>query len=217
MTRRLPRPGRVTLVSILAALTLTTAGLAAVTFATLTDEASLGLGTTGVGFAHRFDIAVVLPDGSVEQADSAGGYSWRVAGAETLVPGRSVKTTIPVFNNTPNLAAAVDIEIVLSGDGSVGSAPNITKFLRFTAKDSAGTVLFHDVGWATAKADLGVLAARGGAALSQGGTYAAGATGSEDTITLTIDYPESTDTEDYNGGLSAFSVRIHATSTKEQP
>lgn len=205
------RSGRLRLVAsagvLLAAGTL-------VSSAAYVDEATLTLGDTGIGFPYTFDIGAVLPDGTVVQADSDAGVDWVVAGAATLVPGGSVTTTVPVFNNTPTLAADTVVEVVLrNGDGSVApGVPNITPFLRFTAQDQDGTVLFEDVTWDAASAPVGLLAPRGTDAVTAGDTYAAGATGSEGQITLTIDYLDEPGVEELNGGQSALALRFDATS-----
>lgn len=184
------------------------------TFAILTDSARVNLAAGGVGFAHRFDLAVVLPDGTVAQADGPNGLLWQIDGADTLVPGHEVSTTIPVFNNTPNLAADTTMRVVLLGDdGAVGDAANITPFLRFTATSASGVELFRDVAWAKAHASLGVLAARGSAALASGATFSEGDPESLERVRLTVSYPDQDGTEDFNGGLSGFAVRFDAVST----
>lgn len=181
--------------------------------AAYTDLANLNLGADGVGLAGRFDLAVVLPDGSVEQADVPDGYDWDVPDAASLVPGHEVTTVIPVFNNTELLRADTTFELVLRGDGAVGDGiPNIAPLLRFTATDAAGQTLFSDVPWDQAAGSLGVLAARGSDSLAEGDAYEPGAPGSETSVTLTIAYPDAPGVEDYNGGQAAVSVRFHATS-----
>lgn len=185
-----------------------------VSSAAYVDEANLNVGNVGVGFAGTFDIGVVLPDGTVEQADTDTGFDWTVEGAERLVPGGSVTTTIPVFNNTPNLAADTVFEVVLrNGDGSVATdIPNITPYLRFTAQDSGGAVLFSEATWDTARGPVGLLTARGTDPQAPGDPYVPGAQGSGNEITLTIDYLDAPGVEDFNGGQAALSVRFDATS-----
>lgn len=185
-----------------------------VSSAAYVDEANLNLAGTGIGFPYAFDIGAVLPDGTVEQADTDAGFDWVVTGAEALVPGGSVTTTVPVFNNTPTLAADTVVEVVLrNGDGTVAAGvPNITPFLRFTAQDQDGTVLFTDVSWDAASGSLGLLAPRGADALSAGDLYAPGAAGSEGAVTLTIDYVDEPGVEDLNGGQAALALRFDATS-----
>lgn len=190
-----------------------------ITSAAMTDRADLNLGNgaadSGIGFPDVFDIGVVLPNDTVEDADGPGGFDWTVPEAATLVPGHSVTTTIPVFNNTPTLGADTTFEIVLrNGDGQTAAGvPNITEFLRFTAEDDSGDLLFADVSWSDARASLGVLDPRGTAALAPGDGFTAGDAGSADAVTLIIDYPDVAGVEAYNGGQSAFSVRFDATST----
>lgn len=186
------------------------------TVAAFTDFANLNLGNgtegSGIGNPDKFDIAVVLPTNVIEQADTAAGYDWEVAGADKLTPGGSVTTTIPVFNNTPSYGGKTDFAIeLLNGDGSIGSAPNIVQFLRFTAKVDGATV-FTDVTWDQAQGTLGVLAARGGAALATGATYSVGDAGSAKTIELTIKYLDDPATVNFNGGLAALRLHLGAES-----
>ncbi|MEB4616643.1 hypothetical protein [Leucobacter sp. M11] len=186
------------------------------TAAAFTDFARLNLGTgaegSGVGNPDRFDIAVVLPDQTVEQADSAAGYDWAVPGAELLVPGGSVQTTIPVFNNTPSTVADLDVSIeLLNEDGSVTDRPNITRFLRFTA-EVAGAELFRDAPWDEATGTISALAARGDQPLQQGDAFVPGAAESLRDLVLTVTYLDEPETVDYNGGQSAFRVHFAASS-----
>lgn len=189
-------------------------GTVALSGASHVDQANLNLASGGIGFPHRFDIGVVLPDGTVEQADTDAGVDWVVPRAHELVPGHSVTTAIPVFNNTPTLGADTTFEIVPRGaDGAVGpQIPNITPVLRFTARTADGTVLFSDVGWQDARGALGVLTSRADDALVAGAAYVPGTAGSEETVTLTIEYPDVPGVEELNGGQSALAVRFHATS-----
>ncbi|WP_198677585.1 hypothetical protein [Leucobacter luti] len=191
---------------------------AAATLASFTDVANLNLGNgsdgSGIGNPNRFDIAVVLPDGTVEQADDDAGYNWEVPWAETLIPGGSITTSIPLFNNTRDIQAAVAVSIELrNGDGTVADHPNITKFLRFTAARD-GEELFADKPWAEAQADFGTLAAREADPLKPGEVYTAAAAGSVGTLDLTIAYLDEPETVDYNGGQSAFRVHFGAESTR---
>lgn len=185
------------------------------TSATYHDQANLNLGNAGIGFPGRFDIALVLPDGTVEQADRAGGYDWAIEDADQLVPGRSITTTLPVFNNTEALAARTTFRVVTrTNDGSVGpGVPNITERLRFEARSSSG-VLFTDVPIAKANADLGVLAPRGTGALTEGDEYSTGDEGAAERITLKITFPHAPGDDAFNGGQAALSVRFDAESAQ---
>lgn len=177
------------------------------------DQANLNLTGDGIGSNNRFDIAVVLPDGTIVQADHPDGFDWAVPDAEELVPGHEVVTDIPVFNNSAGLGADVTLAVkVRNGDGSVGTAPNITGLLRFTAKLSDGTVLFADATLAGATASVGVLAKRGTEPLDEGDAYTPGDVGSEEVITLIVEYPNVTGVEDYNGGQSALALHLDAES-----
>ncbi|MDQ1205231.1 hypothetical protein [Microbacterium sp. SORGH_AS_0862] len=185
-----------------------------VSSAALTDRANLNLGEDGIGFSGVFDIAVIRPDGLVEQATEPAGYDWVVTGAERLVPGHEITTDVSLFNNTDRLAADVTFSIVLrNGDGTVApGVPNIAPLLRFSAQDASGDPLFTGVTWEQASASLGTLGARGLDPLSAGEAYTPGASGSDTSFTLTISYPDAPGVEDYNGGQAAIGIRFHASS-----
>lgn len=183
------------------------------TAAAFTDFANLNLGGEGgIGSDNRFDIAVVLPNNTVEQADTDAGYNWEIEGAKALVPGGHLETTIPVFNNTSAVVADTQIAVELRGaDGSVGDAPNIVDFLRFTASVD-GTDIFTNVTWEQAQGSLGNLAARDAAPLASGAQYVPGASGSAKDIVLSIDYLDETETVNYNGGMTAIRLAITSSS-----
>lgn len=191
------------------------AAVTASTVATLTDQANLNVGADGVGSPDRFDIGVVVADGTVEQADGVDGFDWVVPGAQELVPGHTLTTEIPVFNNTPKLNAETSFRLVLrNGDGSVApGTPNITPYLRFTATVS-GVEVFSDVSWEDATGSLGQLLARGDAPLVQGDAYVPGAAGSEERLELTIAYLDEAGVEQLNGGQAALAVRFDAESVR---
>lgn len=197
----------------IAAGALLLAGLG-VSSAALTDQANLNLGTEGIGFAGVFDIAVVTPDGLVEQATEPTGYDWAVPDADQLVPGHEISTDVSVFNNTERLAADVTFALVLrNGDGTVSpGVPNIAPLLRFSAVNAAGDPLFTDVTWDQATASLGTLAARDLDPLADGDPYVAGAAGTATSFTLTIAYPDAPGVENYNGGQAALGIRFHSSS-----
>ncbi|MBB6403780.1 hypothetical protein [Arthrobacter sp. AZCC_0090] len=190
------------------------AATVAVTSASATDFARLNFVGESLVESPRFDIGVVRDNGTVEQADKDGGFDWAVAGATDLVPGKSVATTIPVFNNTSNLKADTNFQIVLrNGDGRVAAGvPNILPFLRFTATDEANKAIFTDVPWDQAKGALGVLGPRWGAVLKQGDQFSPAADGSLKKLNLTIKYVDGPGVENYNGGQTAIAVRFDAVS-----
>ena len=186
-----------------------------VSSAAFSDEANLNLGSGGVGAAERFDIGVVRPDGKVEQADLPSGFDWPVTDATKLVPGRSITTEVPVFNNTPRLLADTVVSVRLrNGDGTVAPGiPNITPYLRFSAS-LGGTALFSDATWDSANGAMGKLAARGAAPLAQGEAYAPGAGGSARTLKLTITYIDAPGVEHLNGGQAALALQFSAESAR---
>lgn len=207
----IPRTGQLRLV--LTAGVLAMAAMA-VTSAAATDFARLNIVGDSLIESPQFDIGVVRDNGTVEQADTEAGFDWAVAGAADLVPGKSVATTIPVFNNTSNLKADTNFKIVLrNGDGTVGAGiPNILPFLRFTATDEGGKAIFSDVPWDQAKGALGVLEPRWGAILNQGDTYTRAADGSAKKLNLKITYLDGPGVENYNGGQAAIALHFDATS-----
>lgn len=207
----IPRAGRFKLV--LAAGVLAAATVAG-TSAAATDFARLNFVGESLVESPRFDIGVVRDNGTVEQADKDGGFDWAVSGATDLVPGKSVATTIPVFNNTSNLKADTSFQIALrNGDGRVSAGvPNILPFLRFSATDEANKVIFTDVTWDQAKGALGVLEPRWGAVLKQGDQFSPAADGSLKKLNLTIKYVDGPGVENYNGGQTAIAVRFDAVS-----
>lgn len=206
-----PRTGGIRLVLAAGALAI---AAAAVTSAVSTDFARLNIVGDALVETPRFDIGVVRENGTVEQADTEAGFDWAVAGAADLVPGKSVATTIPVFNNTSNLKADTTFKIVLrNGDGKVAAGvPNILPFLRFDASDEAGNVLFSNVTWDQANGSLGVLEPRWGAVLNQGDAYTPAADGSAKKLKLTIKYVDGPGVENFNGGQTAIAVHFDASS-----
>lgn len=181
------------------------------TVAAYSDEAALGLGSAGIGSEDRFDIGLVS-QGSVLQADPPTGAPWTVTGASELVPGRTITTEVPVFNNTPRLLADTTLTVVARDGGVGGGVPDITPHLRFTATSADGGVLFEDAPLTDASGSIGALAARGSAALDAGASFVPGAAGSLETVTLSIEYLDEPGVEALNGGQAAISLRFDATS-----
>lgn len=193
------------------------AGLA-VTGANFVDFANLNLGNgsddSGIGSTGRFDIAVVTANGTIEQADGPNGFTWDIPNSANLVPGHEISTDIPVFNNSRNFGADTTVTMLLrNGDGRVDDqTPNIISFLRFTAEDEDGAILFEDVTWDQANGALGVLEARAAEPLTQGDTYVAGAADSATVVTLTVEFLDVPGVENVNGGQSAVALRFDAES-----
>ncbi|QTX03324.1 hypothetical protein [Agromyces archimandritae] len=189
---------------------------AGATSAAFTDEARLV--TTGrIGSPFTFDIGVVDQGGMVRQADGPAGIDWPIAGADTLVPGHSITTELTVFNNTRQVGADTTVSIVLrNDDGAVADKPNITGYLRFTARID-GVAVFEDRAWADAEGSIGVLAARGTAPLADGAAYTAGNAGSERNLELTITYLDADGVEYLNGGQAAIALSFDAEATATAP
>ncbi|UTX53809.1 hypothetical protein [Leucobacter aridicollis] len=220
MASRRPTPKGLVRVALAGGVLL--GGGALLTWATYSDFANvnLGGGGEGIGSSSKFDIALVDADGTVQQADDDAGIDWPIPNAESFVPGRTISAAVPVFNNSKTYTGELSLVVEAIGDGAVGSAPNITKFIRFSAVDSdSGDVIFGDpeapqdgVPLAQAAAAVGELAARGADALEQGDAYVAGAAGAERTIEVFLHYVDAAETADYNGGQTALRVRFAAQS-----
>lgn len=230
--RPAPEPGsavkrRFSLSAILTGALMTAAVALSIglTASAYTDRASLNLGPTGIGVNSPFDIAAVLPNGTLAQAVPGSGVSIPVTGEQAFVPGRSVTVVLSVANNTPDLAATATVAVTPSdaaGTGQVGSAPNITSFVRVTIFDT--TTLQLLVGGSTtdatqgvpvsaASASVGRLNPRGSAALADGATWVPGAAGSWRSLTVVLYYVDTPATSSYNGGQTALAVKFDATST----
>ncbi|MEB4615578.1 hypothetical protein [Leucobacter sp. M11] len=191
------------------------------TAAIFTDFAKLTLGGEGgLGSSSKFDIAVIDPEGAVAQADTEEGLSWPIPAADVFVPGHTVRTEVTVFNNAKTIPADVTLSLNTVGDGSVGDAPNITRFLLFSAVDlDSETVLFGDpenpaagVALAEATRVLDAIPARGVDELREGEPFVPGADGSARNLALSIHYLDVPETEQYNGGQAALSLRFDAQS-----
>jgi hypothetical protein len=194
---------------------------ALITAAAFTDFANLNLGGDGtIGSESPFDIAVVQKDNTVVQADTDAGVDWAIADSDSFVPGKTLETTIPVFNNSKTISGDLEVAVQTIGDGSVGASPNIVEFLRFSAKDlSTGHTLFGDpddptnggVELAFAVASISDVAARGSDSLAEGDAYVAGDQGAEHKIVLYVHYVDIPETSAYNGGQTALRMHIDAT------
>ena len=190
-----------------------------------TDAATLNLGPSGVGSAARFQILTVVPGGTVHSGAPSGPVEVPISGGDSFVPGRTITVDLGVGNNSPAVAAAVTVSVGPSdqdGTGQVGSAPNITPFIRVTVVDtSTDTVLIG--GSATdptqgapvsaASATIGRLAPRGGTPLTDGDQWTAGSPDSRHDLTISLYYPDTPETNAFNGGQTALEVRFDGTST----
>ncbi|WP_197425754.1 hypothetical protein [Microbacterium hominis] len=212
-TRRRRRATRRNAVAVVLSGGLLLAGAVSVSAAALADRASLNLSgeaSEGIGFDGTFEVALVDQTGLVHVAPSSAPLSWPVAAGDELMPGGTVSVDIPVINNTERLGAEVAVTVVSQGSGSAD--PDITPWLRFTATDAAGAVIFADATLAEATGTLAVLAPRGAAPLADGAAYIAGATGSAGAVHLEIHYLDEPETASLNGGRSLLSVRFGAAS-----
>lgn len=195
------------------------------TSAAFTDNAYVNLGGSGgLGDASKFDIALLdsANGNRIIQSKAPGAIlNHPITNADKMVPGSIVSTVINVVNNSKNADSTLKVTIDAPNGGQVGSAPNITQFLRFTATyklDGAGAAqpLFSDVTLAQANATLGGtnpvrLKARGVDSQADGAVYAAAAANGRAEITLTIEYREAAGTEAYNGGQSALQMIFDGT------
>ncbi|MFC4223905.1 hypothetical protein [Lysinibacter cavernae] len=222
---KLPKTGRKRF--ILAIGSLIGVGILA-TSAAFTDNAYLNLGgAAGLGDASPYSIALVDASNKVVQAkplagNKAAAVNWPITNADKMVPGSTVSTAITVFNNSKNADSTLKVTVgKLNGDGKVGTAPNITQFLRFTATAKIGAgadiPLFTNATAETATANLGasnILNARGIVAQQDGATYIPGGVPtSKAVVTLTITYLDVPETVNYNGGQSGLQLIFDGTTT----
>lgn len=217
---------RITLPIVAACVVSTALALGSVTptVSALTDRASLNLGPAGIGSEVPFSLVSIHPDGSVHHAPPGSGAVVPLTGDDAFVPGRSISVDLGVANNTPGIAAAVTMTIVpagAGGTGQVGTAPNITPFIRVTVVDAAtGELLVggsaadpaQGASIADANAVLGRLTPRGAAPLADGAAWVAGDPESRRNLTITLHYADSPEASEYNGGRSALEVVFHGTS-----
>lgn len=195
------------------------------TMSALTDTAALNLGQGGIGSDVPFGIVTVHPDGTVHHAPPGAAAAVPLTGDDAFVPGRSLSVDLGVANNSPGVAAQVTMTIGPSdaaGTGQVGSAPNITPFIRVTIVDtSTGQLLLggsasdpsQGVPVDAANAVIGRLGARGAAPLTDGDTWAPGAADSRRDLTIVLYYVDTPETSAYNGGATALEVVFDGSSS----
>lgn len=185
------------------------------------DPANLNMGSRGIGSAERFDIALVQ-DGTVRQADREG-LVWEL-GADTqhVVPGTVVESVVPVINNGPYRAEiGVRVEDLYDESQDGGSDP--FSLYRWTVvDDETGEVLAGDGDDPLASTVTGeglgealepfVLEARGSAGLADGDEYVPGADGSARRLRVIVAYPDTPESESYNGGASRMRLVFDAES-----
>jgi hypothetical protein len=200
-------PGRRVLVgaalAVLLVLVVVLAGTTVgTTRAALRDEA--GLNTT-LGSGQRFDIALVQ-DGVLRQADRSA-VSWAIDGASSLVPGRTATFEVPVVNNGPYDAT---VQLMVS---ATGGANNPVHLYRWSVEDAeTGEALVGSpedplsstvtvVSLSTAFGSM-PLAARTLAPVADGAAWSADpdAPGDHRVLRVTIAYPDTPESERYNGG-----------------
>lgn len=194
-------------------------GAAALTAASYTDEAHLGLGTAGVGSTEAFDVVLLAADGTVHQAAPGAPLPVDLPDRDQLVPGRTVDATLRVANNHPDIAAGVSATLAAQ---PVPGVPDITPFIRVTVLAEDGTVVLGsaaDRPEAGARpgtpATLGTLAPRGAAPLPDAGAWSDAAPGSVTSLTVRVHLLDDPATEALNGGRADLTVRLDATSTEE--
>lgn len=198
---------------------------AALTVSAFTDRAALALGPDGIGTNGPFDIVTVLPDGLVHQGVPGAPAVLPIPGGGAFVPGRAITVAVAVANNTRDLAAAVTMTIAPSdagGTGQVGSAPNITPFIRVTVVDADTQQLLlggsatdpgHGVPIGSAAAALGRLGPRSAPPLSDGDPWIAGAGGSRRDLAVTLYFIDTPETNAFNGGQTGLEIEFDGAST----
>ncbi len=214
------RPGRRTTVGVVAVALAGGAvlGSTTTTSAAYTDDATLRLGSTGLGSTAPFDV-VLVEDGTARQAGP--GAEVRLPGAEDgLVPGRTVEHELVVANNDPHVAAALTLTVDAA---PVPGTPDITPHLRVTVLAQDGTALAGDPAAPAAGAlpgtpvAVGVVGSRGAGPVPDGAPWAAGADGSTTRVRVLLHYVDHPATAALNGGRATVGLRVGATSVEVAP
>lgn len=204
-------------VLLVTALVVALAGVR-LTTAAFTDTATLSLGASGVGSTHPFGLVLVDAAGTAHSSAPGDPLPLDLPGADALVPGRTVETTVKVANDHPSISSSLVATLAAT---AVPETPDITPFLRITILDEAGRVL---LGGDTARPEdgaapgtpvaAGVLAARGAPPVGDGSTWTDGAAGSAHTFTVLVHLLDDPATSTLNGGQAHLTARLDATSTE---
>jgi len=207
-----------TLTGALAVGTLSTVDL---TSATFTDAVGLTVGTSGIGSSDPFAVVLVDAAGTAHTAVPGTPLPLDVRGADALVPGRTVETTVLVANNHADIAATLTAAV---GATREAGTPDITPHLRVTILGADGQVLLggaadrpRDGAVVGTPSSLGQLAARGSSPVADRTPWAAGAKGSGIAITVRVHLLDDPATATLNGGRARLTVRFDATSTETTP
>lgn len=195
-------------------------GSVGATGASFQDVANVNVESRGVGNPEAFDIALVR-DGVLRQADGDG-LAWAVDGAGTFLPGTVLETVVPVVNNGP-YDALVSFRVEDLHDEAATGGKDPIGLYRWTVLDAdTGEVLAGDGadpmasevtadGLAAATAPF-ALAARGTSALADGSPWAPGVDGSVRTLRVLVAYPDTPESEGYNGATSRMRLAFGAES-----
>jgi predicted ribosomally synthesized peptide with SipW-like signal peptide len=183
-------------------------GIATGTAAYFTDNAkvSIGAANSGAISVPSFSLGMTDDENQVVLSSDTSALNVAVPGGNKMIPGTNATSQFVIFNNSESHDAAVTFSVEPVGDGSVATKPNILRFLRFSATDHLGNVLFENATIADAKGSAVVLEARGRPAIPAGSPYIAGADGSWQGIYLKVEYLDDPETVNYNGGQSAFQL-----------
>lgn len=193
----------------------------ALTSATFTDATGLTVGTSGIGSSDPFAVILVDPAGTAHTAAPGTPLPLDVRGADTLVPGRTVETTVLVANNHADIAATLTATV---GATREAGTPDITPHLRVTILAADGQVLLggaadrpQDGAVVGMPGILGRLAARATSPVADRTPWAAGAEGSGLAITVRVHLLDDPATATLNGGRARLTVRFDATATETTP
>lgn len=218
--RRVPvgRP-LVALVALAGAAATTVALLPGDTSAAYTDHANVNTSTTGIGSSDPFDIGLVQ-DGTFRQAEGDG-VAWELD-ADQLIPGTTVEAVIPVTNNG-DYPADVSLRVEDLHDEATTGRPDPIGLYRWTVADATtGEVLAGSADpidstiGADALADALAplhLEARGARPVADGAAWTPGTDGSVRDLRVTIAYPDTPESEAYNGGSSRLRIVFAAQSS----
>ncbi|MFC7405011.1 hypothetical protein [Georgenia alba] len=186
------------------------------TSAAFTDAETASL-SAGSG---AFDIVVVGSDGVVHQAPLDAPLALPVDGEDALVPGRTITVEVGLANNGDAPAALT----LTPAASAVAGAPDIGDHLRFTVLAGDGTAVVGDAGDPAtgvraedlSAVALGTLAARGADPLDDGDPWVPGADGSRADLRILVHYLDADGTEALNGGRTALTLTINATSSTRE-
>lgn len=232
MTLRRTLTRSTSLIAVLATLSvLMLLASAMLTAAAFRDSSWMNLGSDdGIGGSNRFQLGLVTDPTIVDQNATAGVVSmlddpdavdWPITGAGGFVPGQTLKTQVPVFNDSPLFFADVRVAV----EQRSAQKTDISDYLQITARNlTTGETLFEKRYLAQLETSPGELslAPRGTAKPHQDGdAYVPGGKGAAAVIEFEVHYAETSasgaqDTASLNGGKSLLRMTFDGASRKPE-